>query len=146
MRNRSKKIMLILSLLLIFILPLSGCSRHSTGDSAASLRVVVKIDVSYKNGPIHCQRHYNDSDKMTQVLNYLRLIDPYGTPQENPDAAVGSLFHIKLTYSDGSTKVYQQKSDRYMRIDDGPWKTINPSKAEELSLLLGQLESDLEEI
>ena len=146
MRNKSKKIMLIFSLFFIFILPLGGCSRHSSGDSAAPLRVVTKIDISYKNGPIHCQRHYNDSDKMTHVLNYLRLIDPYGTPEEDPETSVGSLFHIELTYSDGSTKVYQQKSDRYMRIDNGPWKSINPAKAEGLSLLLGQLKSDLEEI
>lgn len=146
MRKKSKIITFIFSLLLIFILPLNGCSRHSSGDSNAPLRVVTKIDISYQNGPIHSRRHYNHSDKMTLVLNYLRLIDPYGSPQEDPDTAVGSLFHIQLSYSDGSTKVYQQKSDRYMRIDDGPWKTINPAKAEELSLLLGQLPSDPEQI
>ena len=146
MRTKNKIYALILSLFLFFILPLGGCSRHSSGDSASPLRVVTKIDISYENGPIHCRRHYHDSDKMTQVLNYLRLIDPYGTPPEDPDAATGSLFQIKLTYSDGSTKVYLQKADRYMRIDNGPWKTINPAKAEELSLLLGQLDSDLEEI
>ena len=146
MKNKSKFTAFIMALLLFFMLPLGGCSRHSSGDSNTPLRVVTKIDISYHNGPLHCRRHYHDSNKMTQVLNYLRLIDPYGPPAEDPDTAQGSLFHIQLTYSDGSTKIYQQKSDRYMRINNEPWKSINPAKAEALSLLLGQLESDPEEI
>ena len=83
---------------------------------------------------------------MSQVLAYLRQIDPYGKPEEDPVLADGSLFQISLTYSDGSKKVYEQKADRYLRLDDGPWETIDPSKAEALGQLLGTLPSDLEEI
>lgn len=133
-------------LLCLLLLPLGGCSRHSTGDSPAPLRIVTEIDINFVDGPLHCRRHYNQDAKMSQVLAYLRQIDPYGKPEEDPALADGSLFQISLTYSDGSKKVYEQKADRYLRLDDGPWETIDPSKAEALGQLLGTLPSDLEEI
>ncbi len=133
-------------LCLLFLLPLGGCSRHSTGDSPSPLRVVTKIDIAFENGPIHCRRHYYENEKMSQILGYLRRIDTYGAAHEDPQSSDGSLFQITLSYSDGSTRIYEQKSDRFLRMDHGPWKNIDPSKAEELSLLLGKLDSDPEEI
>ena len=142
---RISKTIFILLICLI-LLPLGGCSRHSTGDSPTALRVVTEIDITFVDGPIHCRRHYHNDDKMSQVLTYLRQIAPYGTPQEDPDLTAGSLFQISLTYSDGSKKVYEQKADRYLRLDGGPWENIDPSKAEALGQLLGTLPSDLEEL
>ncbi len=133
-------------LLCFFMLPLGGCSRHSTGDSPSALRVVTEIDIAYKNGPLHCRRHYHKDEKMAQILSYLRQISPYGRPQEDPELTDGSLFQISLTYSDGSKKIYEQKADSYLRVNGGPWENIDPQKAETLSQLLGTLPSDLEEI
>ena len=133
-------------LLCLVLLPLGGCSRHSTGDSPAALRVVTEIDITFEDGPLHCRRHYHNDEKMSQVLSYLRQISPYGKPQEDPTLADGSLFQISLTYSDGSKKVYEQKADRFLRLDGGPWENIDPSKAEALGQLLGTLPSDLEEL
>ena len=113
-----------------------------TRTEPAPVRVVTQINITYENGAIRTQRHYQTSEKMTQVLNYLRLIDPYGRPAVNPEMVSGSQFYIELAYSDGSSKIYRQKADRYMQIDGGDWQTINPARAEELSLLLGQMESD----
>ena len=134
-------------LYLIFLLGLlcsllGGCMHFVTRPAETPVRVVTHIDITYENGSIQTQRHYEDDKKMNQVLNYLRLIDPYGRPAVDPEIIKGSQFHIELAYSDGSSKVYRQKADRYMQIDGGDWKTIDPARAEELSLLLGQLESD----
>ena len=134
-------------LYLIFILGLlcsmiGGCMHFVTKTDQTPVRVVTHIDITYENGAIQTQRHYEDADKMKQVLNYLRLIKPYGQPAVDPEIIKGSHFHIELSFSDGSSKVYRQKADRYMQIDGGDWKAIDPTRAEELSLLLGQMESD----
>lgn len=134
-------------LCLIFVIVLlcslvGGCMHFVIRTEPAPVRVVTYIDITYENGTIQTQRHYEDAGKMKQVLNYLRLIDPYGRPAVDPEIVGGSHFHIELAYSDGSSKVYRQKADRYMQIDGGDWKTIDPTRAEELSLLLGQMESD----
>ena len=98
-----------------------------TRPAEAPVRVVTHINITYENGNIHTQRHYQDATKMTQVLNYLRLIDPYGRPAVDPEIVGGSQFYIELAYSDGSSKVYRQKAARYMQIDGGDWKTIQIS-------------------
>ena len=71
-----------------------------------------------------------------------QLIRPYGTPPEDPETVDGSLFRITLSHSDGSTKIYEQKADRYLKAHGKNWQCISSQKALELSILLGQLESD----
>ena len=121
---------------------LGGCMHFITRPAQMPVRVVTHINITYDNGNIQTKRHYEDSAKVNQVLNYLRMIDPYGRPAVDPEILAGSHFHIELAYSDGSSKIYRQKADCYMQIDGGEWKTIDPARAEELSLLLGQMESD----
>ena len=128
---------MLFTLLLLF----SGCGRQAATPEP-QCRVVTSVRVSFENGPIQAERCYTSSAKMRAVLNYLRWIAPYGTPEEDPETASGSSFHIVLTYSDGCEKTYLQKSDRFMQTDGGAWQTIDPKKAENLSQLLGQMESD----
>ena len=136
----------ILLLILGLALLLSGCSKWTPSAVDKPLcRVVTGVSVTYENGTIHAQRQYTDADKMQAVLNYLRLIDPYGTPQEDPEQVDGSIFHITLSYSDGCQKTYLQKADRFMRVDGGKWQRINPELAAQLSEIVGQMTSDLME-
>lgn len=126
-------------LILSFFLLLSGCTRE---DPPSSFPLVTEITVHYENGPIHGELRYTEDEKMQQILTYLRLLNPYGQPQEDPETAEGTLFQIILTHSGGGSSVYQQKADRYLKTGQEPWLCIPPQKALELSLLLGYLESD----
>ena len=121
---------------------LGGCSRLETLPPSVC-RVVTGVSVDFENRGLRARRNYTAAEKMQQVLNYLRIIDPYGNPEEDPEAAGGSSFRITLTYSDGHQKVYLQKSDRFMKTDDGVWKKIDPDRAVELGRILGRMESDL---
>ena len=130
-----------LPVLILFLF--TGCASRSpqpTGTMAH--RAVTEVTVTYQNGAISAQRHYTNAEKMRRILNYLRIIDPYGVPNEDPETAEGSDFYIVLSYSDGSHKTYHQKSDRFLLEEGGQWQRIDPTKAEELSLILGEMESD----
>ena len=140
-----RKISKICVILALFLPLLSGCHRQSPPDASQPIyRAVTAVTVTYKNGPIYAQRRYTSDEKMKRVMTYLRLLDPYGTPEENPEEAAGSDIHIILSYSDGFQKTYRQVGDRYMMEDGGKWQKIDPAKAEELGEILGQLESDEE--
>ena len=140
MRKREK---MILAVLCIPVFLLSGCSRLFHYDpSDPNCRVVTGIEVHFENGPIKLHRLYTASEKMQQILNYFRLIDPYGAPDEDPETAEGSSFRITLSYSDGCEKTYLQKSDRFLMTDGQPWRKIDPKRAQELSQIIGTLESD----
>ena len=126
--------------LIVSLVFLMGCSDAAPAPSKPS--VVTGVTVSYENGSVTAQRYYTSDCKIRSVLNYLRWIDPYGVPEENPELSSGSSFHIVLSYSDGREKLYRQKSDRYFLEEGKPWQNIDPNKAISLSQMLGELESD----
>ncbi len=142
MRRKAKSVFTVITVAILLLCITTGCNRHSGNSGLSNFRVVTAVTVYYDNGPINTQRHYTTDSKMQQILDYLRLINPYGAPDEDPEAAVGSDFYIVLSYSDGFQKTYRQKGDRFLKGSDGLWKKIDPAKAEELSRIVGQMESD----
>jgi len=144
MGEEKQKLCPLLASLFVLAFLLCGCSGgKSVLSSAPDCRVVTGISVQFESGPIRFQRTYNASEKMQQILNYLRVIDPYGPPEEDPETAAGSSFRIELSYSDGCSKTYLQKGDRFMKEEGQAWKRIDPKRARELSQILGQMEGDL---
>ena len=129
-------------IIMILALLLSGCGRKPEPSEPQGFRVVTGIAVTFENGPIQARRIYTTSSKMRAILHYLRWIDPYGQPEVDPEAAEGSSILVELTYSDGGTKTYLQKADRYLLEEGQPWRKINPEHAVELSRLLGEMSSD----
>lgn len=131
-------------LIMLFILMCSGCGCYERKPKE-EYRVVTQIDVVYHNKPIVSEGSFTDPEKMQKILYYLRRISPYGTPVKDPEEVQGSDFYITLRYSDNTQKVYQQRDDRFMRINNGSWKRIDPKRAVMLSKILGTLESDTEQ-
>lgn len=138
-RKFHKYIAIILAIC-VTALAFTGCKQSSTVSTA--YRVVSQIHVQYQNSSLHQRWHFYSDEKMEAVLTYLRLLDPYGTPKEDPEDVAGSDIYIALVYSDGSSKIYHQRDDRYLKIGDGPWKCIDPDTALQLCALLGILTSD----
>lgn len=133
----------ILFCLLGAILPLLiGCSNGGRDPADAGCRVVTSIRITYDNGPIHIEREYTSTEKMRAILHYLRWIDPYGTPSEDPASVEGSLFRIVVRCDNGTEKVYLQKADRYMQIGGKGWLKIDPDNALTLSKMIGEMASD----
>lgn len=120
---------------------LTGCTRQLPAPTA--YRVVSQIHIQYENQQLHRRWHLHSDEKMGAVLTCLRLLDPYGTPPEDPETAQGSDLSIDIVYSDGSRKRYRQRSERYLQVDDGPWKCIDRDAALQLCALLGVLTSDI---
>lgn len=121
---------------------LSGCCRILHPRNSSPYRVITEIQVVYENGSLETQRQIFQEVKMRPILDYLRYLDPYGIPREDPEQAIGSDCCITLHYSDGSQRIYRQRADRYMRVDDGPWTRIDETKAMELKMLLWVIPSD----
>ena len=126
--------------ILLFLCFLSGCQGYrGEKPRPATYRVVQEIYITYRNGFGAVEHRYAGQEEMQQILNYLRWVDPYGTPAEDPMTQQGEEFLIRLYYSDGTTKNYHQRCDRYLRVGEGPWKRIVPERGQELKKLLGNL-------
>ena len=127
---------------LLFASLVSGCGGTVSPTAPSAPNTVVKVTVTYSSTQEHFFREYVSSNKMRAVLNYLRWIDPYGTPETDPDTARGGLFRIILHLADGTETVYLQKADQFMQADGGPWLTIDPDKAKTLTQIVAEMESD----
>jgi len=122
--------------LLLPLLVLVGCCRIHGQGKFVPYRVITEIHVRYENGALQASRLFSHPDELQPIIHYLRTLDPYGTPRENLERVQGSNFYITLHYSDGSQCLFHQRSDRYIRKNDGPWKRIDFRKAQHLSTLL----------
>ena len=121
----------------------SGCSQTTQIPATKPpFRVVERVEISFQKGSISSQRSYVQVEKIQKVLDYLVLIDPYGTPEVNPEAIGNSEFQIRLIYTDGGEKLYRQREHRYMKVQNGSWKLIDPEKAKYLSQIVSQFPSD----
>ena len=121
---------------------LLGCCSVCAPRRHTPYRVIAEIQVVYQNQALETRQQFTQPEKLQRIVDYLRRIDPYGTPIEAPETVAGSDFYITLLYSDGSQRRYHQRADRYMRVEQGAWKRIDPDKALELSRLLGSMPSD----
>ncbi len=129
-------------LCLAFLFSLCGCCWENRGQSASAYRVITEIQAVYQNNTMEVRRQFFAPEKLQAIVNYLRRIDPYGAPYENPEQVEGRSYILTLCYSDGSIRRYHQHADRYLRQDDGPWKRIDPQQSLELSGLFGMMGSD----
>ncbi len=135
-----KKLVAVFAMLALL---LSGCSRAEAGQEVPDkCRIVTGIHVTFDDGPLHLERQYTVSSKVRAILNYLRWLDPYGLPEEDPESVSGSSFRITLQYSDGCEKQFVQKADRFLLEDGKPWRRIDPDRAQTLSQILGKMASD----
>lgn len=129
-------------LLPLLISLLTGCCPLDAPD-ATPYRVVTRVDIIYENGAMQLHRQFFREEAIRQILDYLRYVDPYGTPAEDPEQITERSYRITLTYSDGSHYGYQQRADRYFRIGNGAWKCIDPQRALYLSGIIGMMQGEI---
>ena len=128
--------------LLPLVLALAGCCHIFCSGDNVPYRVITQVDVAYQNGEFQAQRHYYQEGSIHAILEYLRHVDPYGVPKEEPQSVTGREYLITIVYSDGSQHLYEQHADQYLRIDNANWKRIDPQKALILSGLFSMMPSE----
>ena len=127
-----------LTLLVVIMCLISGCSRAEAPVS----RVVTKIDVVCTQSNTQVIRTYKHPKKMEALLYYLRTLRYCGKADTDPEQIRGDAYHIVLTYSDGTSRVYRQRANRYLSRDARPWEQIDPRQGRSLPLLLKLMPED----
>lgn len=133
---------LFMILLSIYCVLTTGCSSLSGTATPPKVRVVSEITIQAENVPEPVLRRYTDPQKMAKALNCLRRLDPWDRPDTDPETVPGARYRIVLTFSDGSTKRYDQVGSAYLREDGGPWQVISADHGLRIPLLLAAIPSD----
>lgn len=127
----------ILLICLVF-LTLTACTRRSE----TPLRVVTRVDVVCDRGYQVWRRQYKSPEKMEMVLDYLRLQDSLGTVQTDPERLQGDTMQIEVWLSDGTSRIYYQKSQQYLSKQLHAWVAIDSQRAAQFSELLRRTPAD----
>lgn len=130
----------VLAIILSAALLLGGC--HARSPARPGWPVVSQISVTRRHEGAVSTQDYTSQDKMRQILNCLRDLGQKFTPAVDPDSLSGRVFTVSVLFSDGSSRLYETKSDLYVRFDGGPWQQADPKKLERLNLLLQSLPGD----
>lgn len=128
--------------ILILPLMLAGCCRIFEHKDRAPYRVITQVRIVYRNENLETQRDFYEEENIRHILDYLRYVDPYGIPKEDPELVRGRIYYITLIYSDGSERFYEQRDDQYLRVGGGQWKRIDPQRALYLSGLFSMMPSE----
>ena len=127
-------------LCLAVLLLCAGCRQRS--QKVESWTVVSEITVTCEQGGSVTRQIYTTQWKMREILNCIRSLGQKFTPTIDPDTLSARTYSITLTYTDGTQRIYQTKSDRYIRTCRDPWQQADPEKISELHLLLQSLPGD----
>ena len=114
---------------------LGGCSRQES-----AYRVVTAVEVRYQHGENTLERNYTRDENITAILNYLRLLKPYGPV--NPGETEDITCRITLRYSQGPDTVYTQLGYDYLQKNNEHWTKIDNTRAGLLYPLLLLTPSD----
>ncbi len=131
-----------LSILLAFIMIFTtGC--HPAAPQQTQ-KVVREITVTCERSGTLTRRVYHSPEKMGKILNSLRSLGQKSTPSVDPDTLQTHTYNITLTHNDGSQRIYQAKTDRFIRRNRDPWQQADPKRVGELTALLQTLPGDEE--
>ncbi len=138
--GKSSRIIFVFWLLLSI---LSGCNYHDTSENmGSSPRVVTQVDVVCQQEDTVLQRSYTHPEKMKTILMYLRLLEPLGKADTDPERIIGDAYEIRLHFSNGQQRIYRQRANRYVSKDSQPWYRVNPDHAGVLYSILQDMPSD----
>ena len=116
---------------------LSSCNREK-----APLRVVTRIDVAADRGYQILRRQYTQPEKISMVLNYLRLQKNLGDPNVDPEMVLGDKVQIDITMSDGTHRLYYQQSGKFLSEKNQSWHMIDPQLASAFDFRLQMIPTD----
>lgn len=140
-----KRVEKLIIAILLPMLIVSGCSQiHTADENTADIHMAVRVDAYCVQDGIPFERSYTQPEKLEAMLLYLRLLNPKGRAEVNPEEYSGTVSRITVHLSNGKTRIYRMRSDRYLSVDANPWQTIDPERAMDLYPLLLIMDSDEE--
>ncbi len=126
-----------IGMLILLGFMLTGCAR---AEKLPACRVVTGVQVEFQQNGKLLHRSYTKTESVQAVLNYLRILKPYGPVIPEGNETNGC--RITLHFSHGPDTVYLQQGTSYLCCDGGSWETIDGNRATLLYPMLLLLPSD----
>ena len=112
----------LLILLATFLSP-----SHGAAPTPETNRVVTQITVTAIRSDQTFSTAYTDDRQMEAILTYLRMTQPKGVMQFEPDSFRSDSYIFTVDFSDGSQNIYHQIYHDFLQKNAGRWQRIDPN-------------------
>lgn len=126
-----------IGIFMLLVVMLTGCAKK---EPPPVHRVVTGVQVEYRQGDRTLRRSYTKMESIQSILNYLRILKPFGPVI--PEEGDGNGCRITLKFSHGPDSVYLQQGYHYLCRNGGDWESIDSTRATLLYPMLLLLPSD----
>jgi hypothetical protein len=92
--------------------------------AAVDSHLAVRVDVLYAWEQGALLRQYTGQEKMGAVLNYLRLAQYAGMPEDDPLRQKGDTCRIRVHLATGGMHQYLLHAGQFLCRDDEPWEVV----------------------
>lgn len=128
----------ILVLFLLCMGTFFGCEEEKPPE----IPLVTGVEITCLHGEETIQRTYTQPEKVQRFLYYLRRQETVGYAQVDPERIIGDAAWIEVKLSNGQSRVYRQRADRFWSKDCHRWKRIDESWGRRLYSMLILIPSD----
>ena len=134
--KRSKIALLVF---FMFFCLFTGCRKQTP--PAAPLRLITGVQITEEIPGNPILHQYTQPQQIDAIIVYLSGLRPYGIADRNPERVSGAAYRIEVFFSDGTSRIYRQRANRYFSKDCRTWRLIDPQKGAYLQELLQQTPS-----
>lgn len=120
---------------------LTGCRPGIITQTQSPVVTQILVDGEYEDSEIY--REYETSDKIRQILLYIRALRPRHSANVDVELLEEPEIRIMLIHRDGAQKQYRLKAGRYLQSDGETWKKVDEKRVQQLCQLLWELPGDV---
>ena len=113
----------ILVLMIVCVVLLTGCKEEQPPE----VPLVTAVEITCRHGEETIHRTYTKPEKVQRFLYYLRRQQTRGYANRDPERIIGDAVWIRVELSNGNSRVYRQRADRFLSKDCHRWKKIDES-------------------
>ena len=109
-----------IAIVFVILSALCGCENQNKTPA-----LVTQVQIECVHDGVRIQRSYTDPQRVSAVLDCLRLQRSKGRAQVDPERIKGDIYEIRVEMSDGSEHVYRHRGGQYLSKDSGPWQVVS---------------------
>lgn len=128
--------------MLVFVFACSVSLIGCKEERPPEIPLVTAVEITCRHGGEIIQRTYTQPEKVQRFLYYLRRQQTKGYADRNPERVEGDTAWIKVQLSNGGSRVYRQRADRFWSKDCHRWKRIDETWGRRLYRMLILIPSD----
>ena len=109
---------------IIWLIALVLSMNHVHAATFDGHHLATGIDVVILQNGANTSYHFQKTNNIESILNYIRLLEYAGAPTNDPELQTGDTYRLIVHLADGNQHIYHLHTDRFLSRDFRPWVKV----------------------